>query len=230
MKKSKRNSVPVSDRAKRTRKNRVARRVKRSQRREATGGSGRARMRANDQPGGWKPDDVRRLQAAILEGLSYGQIVKFRLKGYTRNAVIGKCHRLGIREKMTAPEAAIRSAQHNNASHFSDRVSRFKRHALKPQGKTAQLYALATKGGGVSDAAMKAVLGLKEGEHCKWPIGDPKSAQFHFCTCPPKTGEPYCEDHHKAAYEPSQPAKTREHQLRGVARFADFVDRRKIAA
>lgn len=198
----------------RTRKNRVHKRVKRSP----------VAMKGQDPP--WRPDEVVALRKAIGDGLSYGQIVRHRLPRKTRNAVIGKCHRLGIREKMTSTEHRMRSAQHNNASNFSDRVSRLKRHALKHEGKTAQLYAFGTKGNGVSDTTMKAIMALREGEHCKWPIGDPKSNSFKFCGCAPIEGEPYCADHHKAAYEPAISVKTLASRMRGVARFADFVDGR----
>ncbi|MEM7329557.1 MAG: GcrA family cell cycle regulator [Pseudomonadota bacterium] len=31
--------------------------------------------------------------------------------------------------------------------------------------------------------------------HCKWPIGEPGKAGFHFCGKPSVDGSPYCEGH-----------------------------------
>lgn len=45
------------------------------------------------------------------------------------------------------------------------------------------------------------VLGLREGE-CKWPIGEPKDADFHFCMAGTPYAKPYCEYHRKLGTEP----------------------------
>ena len=39
---------------------------------------------------------------------------------------------------------------------------------------------------------------------CKWPIGDPSSADFRYCGSPANTGAPYCQYHGKLAYQPAQ--------------------------
>ena len=35
---------------------------------------------------------------------------------------------------------------------------------------------------------------------CRWPIGDPKDEDFHFCGADTVTGKPYCAEHCKIAY------------------------------
>jgi GcrA cell cycle regulator len=57
-------------------------------------------------------------------------------------------------------------------------------------------------------------LQLEDGSHatvltisdrmCRWPIGDPAAAEFHFCGHNPKAGSPYCEAHARKAYQPQQ--------------------------
>ena len=46
---------------------------------------------------------------------------------------------------------------------------------------------------------------------CRWPIGDPKHDNFHFCGALVVPGKPYCAEHCAAAYvgsnKPSQPAQ-----------------------
>jgi GcrA cell cycle regulator len=37
---------------------------------------------------------------------------------------------------------------------------------------------------------------------CKWPIGDPRDADFHFCGRGSAEGLPYCSDHARRAYQP----------------------------
>ena len=41
------------------------------------------------------------------------------------------------------------------------------------------------------------------GRQCQWPVGDPRSAGFHFCGCQPLETTPYCSEHAKLAYQPS---------------------------
>ncbi|MBL7045751.1 MAG: global cell cycle regulator GcrA-like protein [Parcubacteria group bacterium] len=37
---------------------------------------------------------------------------------------------------------------------------------------------------------------------CRWPIGDPRDTDFHFCGADSKTGQPYCDYHAAMAYRP----------------------------
>ena len=46
-----------------------------------------------------------------------------------------------------------------------------------------------------------------EDHHCRWPIGDPQHADFHFCGAKKLTGLPYCECHARRAYNTAQPTE-----------------------
>lgn len=46
-------------------------------------------------------------------------------------------------------------------------------------------------------------LDLEEGM-CRWPIGDPNDANFHFCGCPQTTGSAYCAHHAHLARQQSE--------------------------
>jgi GcrA cell cycle regulator len=48
---------------------------------------------------------------------------------------------------------------------------------------------------------------------CKWPIGHPGDADFHFCGRPSNAGFPYCNDHCLVAYQAQMPRKDRPRQL-----------------
>jgi GcrA cell cycle regulator len=48
---------------------------------------------------------------------------------------------------------------------------------------------------------------------CRWPIGDPRHPDFHFCGAPQVPGRPYCELHWRVAFVPArarqaQPARS----------------------
>jgi GcrA cell cycle regulator len=40
---------------------------------------------------------------------------------------------------------------------------------------------------------------------CRWPIGDPQSAEFHFCGHRKTDGSPYCEAHKQEAFQTAKP-------------------------
>jgi GcrA cell cycle regulator len=48
----------------------------------------------------------------------------------------------------------------------------------------------------------KTLLALEQDE-CRWPIGDPKEADFHFCGAHKVAGRPYCQAHWQMAFQPS---------------------------
>jgi GcrA cell cycle regulator len=121
---------------------------------------------------GWSETRVTTLSQLWLDGLSASQIAK-QLGGVTRNAVIGKVHRLGLsgRAAASAPSRAPRTA--------APRPRRPRRIAVAAPAlrrPPVQTCAPAPEGPGlISDMAQL-------GAHlCKWPIGDPKSPAFSFC-------------------------------------------------
>jgi GcrA cell cycle regulator len=44
-----------------------------------------------------------------------------------------------------------------------------------------------------------------ERNDCRWPIGDPRQPDFHFCGAPKLPDRPYCEIHWRMAFQPSRP-------------------------
>lgn len=64
---------------------------------------------------------------------------------------------------------------------------------------------------------------------CRWPIGDPKDANFHFCGADTALGKPYCPEHCKIAYTSlkelaSQNAKAAEAKQKAAAEAAAKTD------
>jgi len=53
-------------------------------------------------------------------------------------------------------------------------------------------------------ARPKKLLDLKTSD-CRWPIGEPRQEDFHFCGKPRLADRPFCEPHWRMAFQPSRP-------------------------
>ncbi len=137
---------------------------------------------------GWSDDRVTTLTLLWRDGQSASQIAK-ALGGITRNAVIGKIHRLGLSGR-PAPSrpAGVRAARPAGLS----AAAKFHRPKTPP-------VLLAVPVPHEGPGAIASLTGL--GAHtCRWPIGDPKAADFSFCGRLAKG--PYCPAHKTQAVRP----------------------------
>jgi GcrA cell cycle regulator len=50
---------------------------------------------------------------------------------------------------------------------------------------------------------IKSVIHLDAGD-CRWPIGDPRHADFHFCAAQQTPGRPYCAHHWQMSFDVSK--------------------------
>lgn len=147
---------------------------------------------------GWTEDRVTSLKKLWLEGQSATEIARQLSGGLTRNAVIGKVHRLGLSER-TAPSQPARAT-------FRPARRRAHRAPTTPQpakhdAPLAVPETLAEGAAPEPDLLGAAVL-MTLGTHmCKWPIGDPASATFSFCGRRAQEGV-YCVEHARVAYQP----------------------------
>lgn len=143
---------------------------------------------------GWTDERVTTLKKLWLEGLSASQIAK-QLGGVTRNAVIGKVHRLGLSGRAAASQPA-------RPVFKPQRPARPVAAAPQPIRRTVSNVPTPPEPvvRRVEEPGSATVLTL--GAHmCKWPIGDPSSDGFSFCGR--RTGEdgPYCVEHSRVAYQ-----------------------------
>jgi len=163
----------------------------------------------------WTDDRVELLKKLWSEGLSASQIAG-RLGGVTRNAVIGKVHRLGLSGRATSSRSSVPRPRRNHAPRqnrapsltFGTRGNV----ALKPtyeaefEPTPAPIEELV-----IPFNERASILTLKE-SMCRWPIGDPSEENFHFCGRKKEGPMPYCEHHARMAYQPAQ-ARRREKRL-----------------
>ncbi|MBQ8250378.1 MAG: hypothetical protein IJY92_00515 [Alphaproteobacteria bacterium] len=91
--------------------------------------------------------------------------------GISKNAVVGKVHRL----ELAARPSPIKRVQKPTTATKQKVVKK----EIKPKKMTLMDLKLTS---------------------CRWPIGDPKDEDFHFCGADTVTGKPYCAEHCKVAY------------------------------
>jgi GcrA cell cycle regulator len=152
----------------------------------------------------WTEDRVEQLKKLWESGLSASQIAA-ELGNITRNAVIGKVHRLGLSGRAKSPSSAaprqrkVRPAQH--MMRISRPISR---------GNTALAHAFEVEAepdpiaydNVVPMSQRRTLLELTE-DACHWPVGDPSSNDFFFCGGKALGGLPYCAHHSRVAYQPA---------------------------
>ena len=177
-------------------------------------------MVSGAQSAGWTDERVETLKKLWMEGLSASQIAGELGEGVTRNAVIGKVHRLKLSARAkptnTTPRArpASRPAPRRVASPsvgMSSAANKPRMTMSRPQvmGATAlaaspemdtELYvAPASAELFIPEDKRLSLLQLTEAT-CKWPIGDPLNKDFYFCGQHSLDTGPYCDFHSRRAY------------------------------
>ena len=142
----------------------------------------------------WTPEQISELTRLWGEGLTTSEIGK-RL-GISKNAVVGKAHRL----------------------HLAARPSPIKRTGRPPVFRTAiklpgaprppRARPAGTLAGAAPSHASPAPArwtGEVSNNICKWPIGHPGDPDFRFCTEKALVGKPYCAEHCAVAFVKVKP-------------------------
>jgi len=151
----------------------------------------------------WTDERVELLKKLWSDGLSASQIAA-ELGGITRNAVIGKVHRLGLSGRAKSANAsAPRQRKARSAS-----MLRIGRAAIRGNTALAHAYEIETEAEPemidniIPIGQRRSILELTEST-CRWPVGDPGSGDFFFCGGNTIAGLPYCAYHSRIAYQPA---------------------------
>lgn len=150
----------------------------------------------------WTDERVELLKKLWADGLSASQIAA-ELGGVTRNAVIGKVHRLGLSGRAKSSSSGV-PRQRKPRTHMM-RVAR-------PASRGANALALSYDLEQAPEPEVieniiplgqrRTLLELNEST-CRWPIGDPATTDFFFCGGKPLNALPYCHYHSRVAYQPA---------------------------
>ncbi|TDR87220.1 GcrA family cell cycle regulator [Enterovirga rhinocerotis] len=169
----------------------------------------------SDAVTGWTDERVELLGKLWSEGLSASQIAAALGGGVTRNAVIGKVHRLGLSGRTKGSQPPAPRAAKPRAPSAPGPVQELRpRTPEAPPPEPASATVLVLPPAAVVPAAEPAIpvserisiMELRE-TTCRWPLGDPTSADFGFCGGRSVTGLPYCEAHCRIAYQPAAERK-----------------------
>lgn len=164
--------------------------------------------------GAWTEERVELLTKHWVDGMSCSRIAAALGPDFTRNAVIGKIHRLGLAGRARAPSKPKppRPARPSLLMVASVPPQHQRRPGMAPDLRIRELREIfaglrvvplpevplslldATKGDRCT------VLMLTE-KTCRWPIGDVANEDFHFCGLRPAAGRAYCEYHCRIAYQ-----------------------------
>lgn len=177
-------------------------------------------------PSDWTEERTELLRELWADGLSCS-IIAIRLGGVTRNAVIGKVHRLGLGGRPARVSAIRRRARLN------DGLTPF--NALRgPRKKRADGCTAARK---LNNPPKPLPLPPEpippptcepitfdelRANTCRWPIGDPRESSFRFCGSTDALPGPYCPYHLRLAYVPAAEVRRVE---AGFSRLAAFGGR-----
>lgn len=179
----------------------------------------------------WDSNVLKKLKALVGKGLSTAEIGK--KLGLSKNAIVGKLHRMGWNAGATdsdakpAKKAGVKKPAPKKVEKKTVAVKAVKKAAPAPkpvkvapkkENKTVEKPA-PKKTGGHAIAGSRGIsvhqrmvqhalemANLKPNQ-CRWPIGDPDSENFHFCGNPVFVGKPYCYEHCKQAYQFTPPKK-----------------------
>lgn len=172
----------------------------------------------------WTDERVELLKKMWAEGLSASQIAAKLAGGVTRNAVIGKVHRMGLSGRVTRtrvstprtrktrePSHPGRPAHAGNADTGSPVARSIGNTALKPLPAAKPeplLEPVPIRAADIPIGERVTILMLSD-KTCRWPIGDPSHEDFCFCGKTPKEGMPYCAGHAAIAYQPHSDRRRR---------------------
>ena len=138
----------------------------------------------------WDDSNVSKLRELWDQGLPTAQIGK--LLGFTKNAVVGKAHRIGLER----------------------RPSPIRRSAVKPDRKKARSPIIPKLNFEIEKEEAKEIQVVQKNFHpvvknlftknvkrgCEWPEGHPDETDFKFCGKERFEDKPYCVNHCAVAY------------------------------
>lgn len=141
----------------------------------------------------WTDDRVSILKKLWGDGHTAAEIAK-KLGGVTRNAVIGKAHRLKLSNRVSPIQQNKKPANKNTQRKVVEKVK------VVPTVSALKATPAVAKAAPVSSGKLYSLLELKP-RMCRWPSGDPREEDFGFCGETSISGIPYCEEHAKIAYQ-----------------------------
>tara|TARA_B110001454_G_C12338870_1_gene275099 strand:- start:1 stop:480 length:480 start_codon:yes stop_codon:yes gene_type:complete len=137
----------------------------------------------------WNDDNVARLKELWDQGLPTAQIGK--LLSFTKNAVVGKAHRIGL-ERRPSPirRTTVKPDRKKARSPIMPILNFENQQAETTYTPIPQSF----------QPAAKNIFSSIKKRGCEWPEGHPEEEEFHFCNEERFEDKPYCINHCAVAY------------------------------
>ena len=158
----------------------------------------------------WTEDKVNKLKELWGKGNTASQIAEI-IGGLSRNAIIGKAHRLNLSAKIKTRSATSnknfeKSFDNIKIKQRKSRTSRFKSLLIEKDFEPEQ---------------PKQLEELDENS-CKWPIGHPDEKDFYFCGRSSLKDFSYCKLHLLYAYQP----KGKKEEIVEKEEMPEFINKK----
>ena len=158
----------------------------------------------------WTDEKVAKLKELWGKGNTASQIAEI-IGGISRNAVIGKAHRLNLSAKIKTRSASSNenfknSTDHKNIKSKKTRRNKFKSLIIEQDFEPEN---------------PKQLEELDENS-CKWPIGHPNEKTFYFCGRSSLKDFSYCKLHLLYAYQP----KGKKEEISDKEEVSEYIEKK----
>ena len=151
----------------------------------------------------WDDSNVSKLRELWDQGLPTAQIGK--LLGFTKNAVVGKAHRIGL-ERRPSPirRTAVKPDRKKARSPIIPKLNfETEKNEIKDEPVVQQNF----------QPVVKNLFTKKVRRGCEWPEGHPDESDFKFCGKERFEEKPYCIDHCAVAYVIPEKEESEKQQI-----------------
>jgi GcrA cell cycle regulator len=162
----------------------------------------------------WTDEKVEKLRQLWTKGHTASQIAE-ALGDTTRNAVIGKAHRLNLEARAPSKQSGASTTSQNRPI----------KRGPAPTSRKAKFQSILLDKN-FEPENPKSLEDLTD-QTCKWPIGHPNEEKFYFCGRKPEGEFPYCKLHVLYAF---QPKGSKEEVLDKEDEVPEFIEKKVKSA